>query len=88
MLPHSNLFFYFHPDTYSMEKSLKRCCAEDCRKKLLLTDFNCRCGKRYCPTHRAPETHMCTFDFRAQGQAILEKQLIKCSGNHGMTEKV
>lgn len=49
----------------------KRCCAEGCKKKLTLTDFPCKCGKKHCATHRAPEVHSCTFDFKASQRDIL-----------------
>ena len=47
-----------------MPKS-KRCSHHDCKKKLSLTDTltgHCKCLKMFCPLHRAPETHNCTFD--------------------------
>ena len=65
----------------SLEESAKstanknRCGA--CRKKLNLTDLECRCSTRFCIQHRAPEEHKCTFDFKAAGRARLEKQLEK-----------
>lgn len=49
----------------------KRCCADGCKKKLALTDFPCKCGKKHCATHRAPEVHACTFDFKASQRDIL-----------------
>ncbi len=50
---------------------LKRCCAEGCKKKLALTDFPCKCGKKHCAAHRAPEVHACTFDFKASHRDVL-----------------
>ena len=50
---------------------VRRCCAEGCKKKLALTDFPCKCGKKHCATHRAPEVHACTFDFKASQRDIL-----------------
>lgn len=49
----------------------KRCCADGCKKKLMLSDFPCKCGKKHCATHRAPEVHACTFDFKASHRDIL-----------------
>ena len=46
-----------------------------CKKKLMLSDFDCRgCKTRYCSEHRLPETHACPHDYRKEGQAILAKQ--------------
>jgi predicted nucleic acid binding AN1-type Zn finger protein len=64
------------PDTISLEAPAKpsnRCGA--CRKKLTLTDLACRCKARFCSSHRAPEEHACTHDFKADANAILKKQL-------------
>jgi hypothetical protein len=54
-------------------KPSNRCGA--CRKKLLLTDLECRCKHRFCAAHRAPEEHACTHDFKADANAILKQQL-------------
>lgn len=39
-----------------------------CRRRVGLTGFNCRCGTTFCGTHRYPEQHGCTFDFKAMGK--------------------
>lgn len=46
-----------------------RCNVQTCRKKLGLTGFKCRCGASYCGSHRAPEDHECSFDFKSHGRA-------------------
>lgn len=51
-----------------------------CRKKLALMDMACRCGIRHCQSHRLPEAHACTFDFKTPGRAQLTKQLERCVG--------
>ena len=53
-------------------KPTNRCFFTDCKKKLMLSDPECRCKQRYCIGHRFPETHMCSYDFKAAAQ----KQLI------------
>ena len=56
------------------KKSSKRCCYASCRKKLKLTDYECRCGKRYCQLHRLPELHMCNVDYKTLNQeAFIQK---------------
>ncbi|XWS55979.1 hypothetical protein CRYUN_Cryun09bG0047000 [Craigia yunnanensis] len=35
-----------------------------CRKRIRLTGFKCRCGITFCGSHRYPENHGCTFDFK------------------------
>ncbi|KAK7396670.1 hypothetical protein VNO78_17827 [Psophocarpus tetragonolobus] len=39
-----------------------------CRKRVGLTGFKCRCGTTFCGTHRYPEKHACHFDFKAVGR--------------------
>lgn len=55
--------------------SQKRCSAAGCKKKLQLTALACRCGPRFCDTHRLPEAHDCTYDHHAAAVNILKVQL-------------
>ncbi|XP_008788284.2 zinc finger A20 and AN1 domain-containing stress-associated protein 5 [Phoenix dactylifera] len=48
-----------------------RCTA--CRKRVGLTGFKCRCGATYCGTHRYPEQHGCTFDFKVAGREAIAR---------------
>ena len=51
-----------------------RCAMADCKKKLTLTNtFGCRCDLSFCPQHRHPEWHNCTFDYKSEGRRLLEK---------------
>lgn len=45
---------------------MTKCAKEDCRKRLLPSDMPCRCKQRFCTTHRYPETHQCTYDFKKE----------------------
>ena len=67
--------------------STKRCNAPDCKRKLMLTDFDCKCAIRFCSQHRMPETHGCTFNFRAAADVTLTKQLGKAADTR-MLEKI
>jgi predicted nucleic acid binding AN1-type Zn finger protein len=60
-------------------KEKKPRCPE-CRNKLLLTDIVCRCGIKFCMSHRAPELHACTFDFKKSAQEQLSTMLVKVAG--------
>ncbi len=52
-----------------------------CRKKLSLSDFDCgKCKVRYCGSHRLPEAHNCSHDFKTAGKAQLSKQLTRVVG--------
>ena len=65
----------------------KRCNHVACKKKLLLSDMECKCGIRFCANHRFPEEHKCTFDFKAVGNARLMKQLVKTEDKR-MVDKI
>jgi hypothetical protein len=53
----------------------KRCQHEGCKVKLMLADFACRCKSFYCSQHRYAEAHKCSFDYKAVGKDILQKQM-------------
>lgn len=44
-----------------------------CNKKVGLTGFKCRCGMTFCGSHRYPESHNCTFDFKGSGREAIAK---------------
>nr|QYC07281.1 SAP5 [Tamarix hispida] len=44
-----------------------------CRKRVGLTGIKCRCGVVYCGSHRYPEQHACTFDFKGLGREAIAK---------------
>ncbi|CAL0299391.1 unnamed protein product [Lupinus luteus] len=44
-----------------------------CRKRVGLTGFKCRCGVTFCGTHRYPEKHLCSFDFKTVGREEIAK---------------
>eukprot|EP01052_Picozoa_sp_SAG31_P019407 SAG31_NODE_1412_length_8463_cov_6.657102_5_plen_399_part_00 len=54
-------------------KKVKARCAV-CRKKVGLTGFMCKCGKLHCGAHRYSGSHGCTFDYKAESQALLQKR--------------
>lgn len=52
-------------------KAAIRCLS--CNRKCTLTGFRCKCGNTYCGTHRYPEKHECTYDFKAAGRDSIAK---------------
>ncbi|XP_071707677.1 zinc finger A20 and AN1 domain-containing stress-associated protein 4-like [Rutidosis leptorrhynchoides] len=44
-----------------------------CKRRVGLTGFTCRCGTTFCGTHRYPEKHGCTFDFKTMGKEAIAK---------------
>lgn len=40
------------------------CNENTCNKKLKLYDMECRCNHKFCSTHRLPEDHACSYDYK------------------------
>ncbi|KAF5770566.1 putative transcription regulator A20-like family [Helianthus annuus] len=54
-------------------KSQPRNRCGSCKRRVGLTGFTCRCGTTFCGTHRYPEQHACTFDFKTMGKEAIAK---------------
>ena len=61
-------------DMHKKEKP-SRCDFTTCKKKLLLSDFACRCGNFYCLNHRLSEQHVCTYDYAGRHKNELLKTM-------------
>lgn len=48
------------------KKGKKKCAYHACKKKLSLVErtTTCKCGLSFCATHRLPESHECTYDYK------------------------
>ena len=68
------------PPSFTVDESKpqKRCGHSECKRKLLLTDLTCKCGQKFCMSHRMPEAHTCAHDYKAEARANLNKQLVGC----------
>ena len=61
-----------------MSTSTKRCFLDVCRKKLMLSDFACKCGQTFCVNHRHSEAHSCSYDYKKAHTDVLLKTLSTC----------
>jgi len=61
------------------KKIPKRCQLKGCKKKLLITSFECKCEKRFCNLHTCAESHNCTFDYKS----FYRKNLVDKAGLGG-----
>lgn len=52
-------------------KQKNRC--DNCRKRVGLTGFECRCGGLFCAIHRYSDMHNCSFDYKALGEEEIRK---------------
>lgn len=51
----------------------RRCAVKDCKRKIGLTGFECRCGGLYCSLHRYANTHECSYDYQTEERNKLRK---------------
>jgi len=65
------------------QKQSKNRCAQ-CKCKLVGVKFDCKCKQTFCVNHITAAAHACSFDYRAEGAAALEKQL----DTTGLSEKL
>lgn len=62
--------------TFDIKKKGKKCCSfNDCKRKLTLTDFPCKCGLIHCFEHRPSEVHSCSYDYRGSHNSFLMKTM-------------
>ena len=75
------------PSTEGVSARSNRCaytdCDGQCKKKTGLTAMKCRCGMVFCPKHRLPEKHNCSYDFRSHHLNEMETLVgnMKCVAN-------
>lgn len=60
--------------TKNINTQIKKCPAKNCNKRLGISGVECRCGKITCMTHRHPESHDCSFNYKELGQNKLKKE--------------
>lgn len=71
-------------DLSGNKTKINRCAHPECKKKLGLLGFDCRCKKQFCSTHRAAEAHECEYDFKSDGK----KELLKYMSSPVISAKV
>ncbi|XP_076936835.1 zinc finger A20 and AN1 domain-containing stress-associated protein 4-like [Bidens hawaiensis] len=59
------------PEVVVKSQARNRCAS--CKRRVGLTGFTCRCGTTFCGTHRYPEKHGCTFDYKTMGKEAITK---------------
>ena len=64
-----------------IDKDPSLCQYADCRKRIKITDFACKCEKLYCKMHKSPENHECTYDYREIGLKTKKIGEMKCVSN-------
>jgi predicted nucleic acid binding AN1-type Zn finger protein len=54
-------------------KKIKTGRCPQCRAKVGLLGYPCRCGLTFCSTHRYASEHNCTFDYKEDGREQIKK---------------
>lgn len=54
---------------------MTRCMKQDCKRKLPLTAFACRCNLLFCDLHRPSDEHHCTYNYYSENKKMMEKNL-------------
>jgi len=55
--------------------TIEYCSQPNCKRKLKITAFPCRCAKKFCDKHRVAEDHKCTFNFKEDFKNFLNKTM-------------
>lgn len=54
---------------------MARC--NNCKKKMGVMEFTCKCENKFCNKCLMPELHNCSYDFRSQSKEKLKMSLVK-----------
>uniref|UniRef100_A0A453RJD9 Zinc finger A20 and AN1 domain-containing stress-associated protein 1 n=1 Tax=Aegilops tauschii subsp. strangulata TaxID=200361 RepID=A0A453RJD9_AEGTS len=52
--------------------SVNRC--HNCRKRVGLTGFRCRCGEMFCGAHRYSDRHDCSYDYKSAARDAIARE--------------
>ena len=55
----------------------RRCQFKGCKKKLGLTSWSCKCGKKFCNIHHSADSHSCKFNWNEEAKTHLAKIMLK-----------
>jgi predicted nucleic acid binding AN1-type Zn finger protein len=55
----------------------KRCNFSECNKKLKLSNYDCKCGFKFCTVHRYSFTHDCPYDHKNDERKQLSTQMVQ-----------
>ena len=63
------------------KKDIPLCQYGDCKKRIKITDYPCKCGNIYCKIHKSVENHECKYDYRETGLKDKKIEEMKCLSN-------
>uniref|UniRef100_A0A6C0FFB8 AN1-type domain-containing protein n=1 Tax=viral metagenome TaxID=1070528 RepID=A0A6C0FFB8_9ZZZZ len=51
----------------------ERCQHPQCKKKLKMMSFTCKCGLKFCVAHQNPHSHNCSYDYKTEKCKLVEQ---------------
>ncbi|XP_051142352.1 zinc finger A20 and AN1 domain-containing stress-associated protein 5-like [Andrographis paniculata] len=55
-------------------REVARCAGSNCRKRIGLIGFRCRCGEVFCSEHRYSDRHNCGYDYKSAGREAIARE--------------
>ena len=59
-------------DPKASKSSVNRC--HNCRTRVGLTGFRCRCGEMFCGAHRYSDRHDCSYDYKSAARDAIARE--------------
>lgn len=59
----------------SLYKENKSTRCTQCKKKLGLLIYTCRCERPFCISHLPAEEHACTYDYREEEKKVIQAKM-------------
>lgn len=70
------------------KKSKNRCQFDDCKTRVHLLGFDCKCGHRFCAKHRYFDIHNCEYDYKTNERKDLKKKNPKVGNDSGLQDRL
>ena len=51
----------------------ERCQHPQCKKKLKMMSFTCKCELKFCVAHQNPHSHNCSYDYKTEKCKLVEQ---------------
>lgn len=58
-----------------MSESKKSIRCVQCKKKLGIMSYTCKCEQLFCISHLPPQEHHCNYNFKKDAQVAIQKQM-------------
>jgi hypothetical protein len=59
-------------ETKKVKENKKKSRCFQCRKRITMISFTCKCGKTLCVSHQSPHSHGCVYDYQTEIRKKIE----------------